>query len=245
LTSVKRGEPYRRSGNFTRGEPYRRSGNFTRGESYRISGIFKNNGCVVSGTAFILMILRGDWQLNGNLKLYEIDMKYVRDLAKADDNVMSVSPQLNKSSRPFVGILVLVNGHKYCVPLSSPKPKFENKKNSVDFMKILDETRKNENGANVSIGALNFNNMLPVAECFLAEINVKIRKNDTPRTINHKKLLTKQLDWCQKNETEILNKANKLYRLVTQYPEQNRHLTRRCCDFKKLETVLEKRLLTV
>jgi protein AbiQ len=172
-------------------------------------------------------------------------MKYVRDLAKVDDNVMSVSPQINKSNRPFVGILVLVNGNKYCVPLSSPKPKFENKKNGVDFMKILDETRKNEHGTNVTIGALNFNNMLPVTESVLSEINIKISKNDTSRTVNYKNLLIKQLDWCQKNKIGILNKANKLYTLVTKYPEQNRHLVRRCCDFKKLEAVLEKRLTKV
>ena len=63
-----------------------------------------------------------------HLKLYEIDMKYVRDLAQVDDNVMSVSPQINKDMRPFVGILVLINGKEYCVPLSSPKPKFVKKK---------------------------------------------------------------------------------------------------------------------
>jgi protein AbiQ len=31
-------------------------------------------------------------------------MKYIRDLHKADDRVQSVSPQIHKSNRPFVGI---------------------------------------------------------------------------------------------------------------------------------------------
>lgn len=181
-------------------------------------------------------------KLKETLKLYEINMKYVRDLSAVDDNVMSVSPQIVKSSRPFVGVLLLIEGQKYCVPLSSPKPKFENKKNSVDFMKILDETKKNEHGAPVMIGALNFNNMLPVSESVISEINIKINKGDSPKTVNHKKLLTKQLDWCQRNEKSILSHANKLYSLVTKYPEKNRGLCRRCCDFKRLESVLEKRL---
>jgi protein AbiQ len=167
-------------------------------------------------------------------------MKYVRNLAKVDDNVMSVSPQLNKSSRPFVGILVLVNGRKYCVPFSSPKPKFKDKKNGIDFMKILDETQKKEQGVSKIIGALNFNNMLPVTESVLSEINIKTKKDDTSRTKNHKLLLAKQLDWCRKNEAEILNKANKLYILVTEHPERNRHLVQRCCNFKKLEDVLSR-----
>ncbi len=39
------------------------------------------------------------------LNLYTMDMKYVRDLAKVDDNVLSVSPQENKQRRPFVGVV--------------------------------------------------------------------------------------------------------------------------------------------
>jgi protein AbiQ len=44
--------------------------------------------------------------------LYHIDMKYVRDLARVDDKVMSVSPQVGKESRPFVGVVVC-NQKKY------------------------------------------------------------------------------------------------------------------------------------
>ena len=35
------------------------------------------------------------------LRLYRIDMKYIRDLAKADGNVLSVSPQAGKETHPF------------------------------------------------------------------------------------------------------------------------------------------------
>lgn len=76
------------------------------------------------------------------LQLYTIDMKYVRNLAKKDTNVMSVSPQINKSIRPFVGILILLNQRNYCIPLTSPKTKFEGKKNSVDFIKILHSSKR-------------------------------------------------------------------------------------------------------
>ena len=107
------------------------------------------------------------------LKLYTIDMKYVRNLAKADNNVMSVSPQVNKNIRPFVGILILLDEKKYCIPLSSPKKKFESKKNTVDFIKITHPTIKNEKGANKVIGALNINNMLPIDESLLTPIDMK------------------------------------------------------------------------
>lgn len=72
------------------------------------------------------------------LNLYLIDMKYIRNLAKADDHVMSVSPQAGKETRPFVGIVIVCGTRKYCVPLSSPKPKHSSMKYDVDFMKIMD-----------------------------------------------------------------------------------------------------------
>ena len=46
------------------------------------------------------------------LHLYTVDMKYIRNLASVDDHVLSVSPQVGKSIRPFLGIVVLVNGRK-------------------------------------------------------------------------------------------------------------------------------------
>lgn len=76
------------------------------------------------------------------LNFYYIDLKYIRNLARADDNVMSVSPQLNKEKRPFLGIIVLIDGQKYCIPLTSPKKKFENMKSQIDFIKIFDHNSK-------------------------------------------------------------------------------------------------------
>lgn len=37
------------------------------------------------------------------LGFYLIDMKYVRDLSKADDHVTSISPQTGKDTGSFVG----------------------------------------------------------------------------------------------------------------------------------------------
>ena len=55
------------------------------------------------------------------LNLYYMDMKYIRDLHNADERVQSVSPQIHKSNRPFVGIVVICGKHKY-IDLS-PNPK--------------------------------------------------------------------------------------------------------------------------
>lgn len=169
------------------------------------------------------------------LKLYTLDMKYVRDLAKVDDKVMSVSPQENKENRPFVGIVVILDDKKYCIPLTSPKLKHEKMKNDLDFSKMFDKHNK-------LIGALNFNNMIPVSERFIKPININPSKYDSPKEKAHKELLNNQLDWCNDNIENITKKANKLYKFVTQTPEKSRNLVRRCCNFKKLEEVLAKRL---
>lgn len=169
------------------------------------------------------------------LHLYHIDMKYIRDLAKADDKVMSVSPQVGKESRPFVGIVVVCDKKPYCIPLTSPKPKHQQMKNDKDFSKMLDKKGK-------LIGAINFNNMIPITQSVITPIDIKVHSGDSPKDKAYKELLNDQLDWCNQNRESIVKKANKLYSIVTETPDKFRNLTRRCCDFKKLEAVLQKRL---
>lgn len=79
-------------------------------------------------------------------------------------------------------------------------------------------------------------------ETTVKPLRLQCQYNDTVLEKNYKKMCTKQLNWCQQNQDDIVVKANKLYKFVTQTPEKSRNLTRRCCDFKKLEEVLQKRL---
>ena len=55
--------------------------------------------------------------------------------------------------RPFVGIVILCNEKQYCIPLSSPKEKHKEMKNTIDFHRVLDEDGK-------LIGVLDLNNMI-------------------------------------------------------------------------------------
>ena len=77
------------------------------------------------------------------LKLYIVNMKYIRNLHnQGDDRVFSVSPQVGKDSRPFVGIVMICGERQYCIPLSSPKEKHKKMKNGVDFHRVLDADEK-------------------------------------------------------------------------------------------------------
>ncbi|MCD8308157.1 MAG: type III toxin-antitoxin system ToxN/AbiQ family toxin [Clostridia bacterium] len=165
------------------------------------------------------------------LRIYTIDMKYILNLANVDDNVLSVSPQIHKDTRPFVGIIIICDQKKYCVPLSSHKAKHQNMRNDVDFTKII------YNGQ--LIGVLNFNNMIPVNDTVVQPIDLNITKTDTPEDRHYKELLMNQQTFCQQNQDAIVKKANKLYTLITT-GKANSYLKRRCCNFTKLEDVLAK-----
>ena len=80
--------------------------------------------------------------IQASLDVYRIDMKYIRNLHNIDDRVLSVSPQIGKDERPFLGIIVICNECKYCIPLSKPKKKHERMKNKIDFKKIVDQASR-------------------------------------------------------------------------------------------------------
>jgi len=69
--------------------------------------------------------------MNKKLKLYNVNMKYIRNLHNIDSNVPSVSPQIGKQTRPFLGIIVLVNKAKFCIPLTSNSNKKQKKFESM------------------------------------------------------------------------------------------------------------------
>ena len=165
------------------------------------------------------------------LYLYTMDMKYVRNLHSADDRVQSVSPQIHKSNRPFVGVVVICGEHQYCIPLDHPKPKHLTMKNDIDFTRIFHDEKL--------IGVMNFNNMIPVDDSVITKMNVKINKNDSAETKAYKNLCSNELDWVQKNQDAIIKKANKLYDMINS-DKTNSNLRKRCLDFKKLEGVLAK-----
>ena len=173
--------------------------------------------------------MKGMFMKQPRLNLYRVDIKLIRNLAHADDRVMSVSPQIDKSTRPFIGVIVVCKDKQYCIPLSSPKEKHKTMKNDVDFMKVFDGDRL--------IAVLNFNEMIPVRADVIQPLNMRPDKSDDERTRHYKKMTSKQLAFCQKNQDAIVKKANRLYDLVTT-EKASFNLRKRCCDFLKLESVL-------
>lgn len=167
------------------------------------------------------------------LSFYAVNMKYIRNLHnQGDDRVFSVSPQIKKEMRPFVGIVILCNEKQYCIPLSSPKEKHKEMKNTIDFHRVLDEDGK-------LIGVLDLNNMIPVREDVINVIDPKILPGDSQQKKYYKNLVIDQLNYCRQHQDIIVAKANKLYRMVKK-KNTSGNLKRRCLNWEKLEEILSR-----
>ena len=175
--------------------------------------------------------------MSKRFKLYYVSMKYIRQLHKIDSNVPSVSPQIGKHRRPFLGILILVNGAQYCIPFSSysakKKKNYEHMRENITFRKIRDKDDK-------VLAALNLNNMIPVRAEHITEINLKLHPTDSPELRHWKKLCIKELDWCQSHQAEIERLANELYRMYTSNePFGKKNI---CLNFPALENECNKNI---
>ena len=149
-----------------------------------------------------------------SLRIYRVSDKYVAFLRSRDYRV-----QHNKNaSRPYVGIVLRVGEFKYFVPMESPKPNHQNIKAGPHILK-MDKGR---------LGLLGFNNMIPIRDEALICFNIAEVDDQA-----YAELLRKQVYFCNRNKTEIFNKASRTYYEVVN--KENTFLERICCDYKKLE----------
>ena len=169
--------------------------------------------------------------MHSKLQLYTIDIKYIRALHKADDNVPSVSPQIGKQHRVFLGIIVFLGSKKYCIPLASAKKKHMYMKDTVDFIKVY-----NSQGNLKAV--LNLNYMIPVSDKQIKLYNINYSNDDTTYWRQYKSLCRQELTWCRQHEKIIRDKATSLY---TMYKRGDYFKARsRCLNFTKLEKVCDK-----
>ena len=156
-----------------------------------------------------------------NLKIVRVNSDYCDYLRKFDSKVSY--NKYEKELRPFIGILFKIETYEYFAPLSSPKPKHKKMKNTVDFFKI-------KNG---ELGAVNFNNMIPVNsnDYTLVDLN---KETLTLSELKYQRLLREQLNWLNSNYHQVKNKSFKLYQLYIN-GRLSENIKDRCCNFKLLE----------
>lgn len=100
--------------------------------------------------------------------------------------------------------------------MSSPKLKHLKLKSKLDFLKI-------DNG---KLGAINFNNMLPVTKNNIIKLDLN-KEFLTRSEEKYKKLLKEQIYWLNRNDEKLYDK----------YIDStlNTNIAKRCCNFKLLE----------
>ena len=159
--------------------------------------------------------------MKSNLILVRLDTLYCDYLRKYDDRVPYNYNE--KELRPFVGVLFKIDKIMYFAPLSSPKPKHLKLKSKLDFLKI-------NNG---KLGAINFNNMLPVTKNNIIKLDLN-KECLTKSEEKYVKLLKEQIYWLNRNSEKLFGRSKKLY---TKYVNGtlDKSIIKRCCNFKLLK----------
>ena len=154
------------------------------------------------------------------MKFYHIKEDFITYLRQFDTKIAENKNQ----TRPYVGIVLEVNSVKYYAPFASPKPKHKKMKNGKDFRKI-------NNGL---YGAINFNNMIPVLDSALIEIDIA-----NIADVKYRRLLQNQYNSIKADEKGILKTAENLRKLIfdaeTNLSAHDKVIKQRCCDLVLLE----------
>lgn len=168
-------------------------------------------------------------------ELYIVDMKYVRNLKNIEkqktgrtNTILSVSSQTHKQGRPFVGIVQMINGINYCIPLSSieEKEKYINMSENITCRKIRDDTGR-------VIAILNINNMIPVWDEYISKFIIDSSPYDNHEQIKYKLKCKQELDWCNHHASEIIRLSSELHTIICENkPFKKRNI---CPDYLELE----------
>ena len=173
--------------------------------------------------------------------LYNVDTKYLSALYDKDKEVR-YSEQIDYNRKPYLGVVVLVEGRQYFIPLTSAKVKHIKWKNvgqahyliyeKVDESEIRanDIVRHTENGNTKILSALEINKMIPVPDdCFQ---RIDFNKIQDER---YKSLLVKEFLFLQNVQDGILKKAKMIY----DKQKQTGKIFQSYCNFALLENICD------
>ena len=159
------------------------------------------------------------------MRFYNIKDEYINYLRKYDNKVADNK----KGKRPYVGVVLEINGIKYYTPFTSPKEKHSKMKNTKDFRKI-------NHGV---YGAINFNNMIPVVDSAISLIDI-----DGIDDSRYKRLLQNQYKYIKADREQIVLTAKKLRDLLfkneSELTANDIKIKQRCCDLPILEDVAKR-----
>lgn len=151
---------------------------------------------------------------------YKIDINYLKYLHAIDDQVF-YKEEKNYDRKPHLGMLVGINGFKYCIPLTSAKPRHLGWQNITEHNYIVYEIVKEDELHKGDIykkydkesktykkllSVLEIRKMIPVNEQVIEKIIF-----DDIEDQNYRNLLLKEYRSLSSYKRQILLKAQELY----------------------------------
>lgn len=151
---------------------------------------------------------------------YKIDINYLKYLHAIDDQVF-YKEEKNYDRKPHLGMLVGINGFKYCIPLTSAKPRHLGWQNITEHNYIVyeivnedelhkdDVYKKYDKESNIYkklLSVLEIRKMIPVNEQVIEKINFDYIEDQ-----NYRNLLLKEYRFLSSYKKQILLKAQELY----------------------------------
>lgn len=150
--------------------------------------------------------------------LYNINIDYLRYLHTFDSEVQ-FDEDGHYERKPFVGVMIIIEGYHYFIPLSSRKSKHATWDNvgtahylvyeKVDVEKLRDKDvfkAINDKEVLKILAVLDIKKMIPVSEGLFSKINFK---EVEPK--HYRRLLQKECEFCENIKDGILKKANTIY----------------------------------
>ncbi len=160
-------------------------------------------------------------RMEKNLNLYKIEPAYLKYMHRLDYRV-----SVKYNNRPFVGIITMVNGIRYVLPLTSQTTQERKQNGKKKRAAIITTFVKDSKG--VEIANILHNNMFPVKEGTYKALEIDALK-DTYES--------NEIRYIRKNKEKIIAKAKKVYE--NRVNQSNSFLIKTCCDFEKLESYYE------
>lgn len=151
---------------------------------------------------------------------YKVDINYLKYLHAIDDQVF-YKKEKNYDRKPHLGMLVGINSFKYCIPLTSAKPRHLGWQNITEHNYLVyeivkeDELHKDDvykrydkesNTYKKLLSVLEIRKMIPVNEQVIEKINF-----DDIEDQNYRNLLLKEYRFLSSYKKQILLKAQELY----------------------------------
>ena len=163
-------------------------------------------------------------------KFVVITDEYIDYLRETVPSVMSNKAKSRTYHRKYLGILEELNGFKYFIPLSSPKPKDYAKNGKPRFDTLITIYMKDSKRL---YGTLRFNNMIPVpeSEILLYDLNDE-------GDLKYKLIVFNELYFVRQNKDKIERTAKNLYEAKKNQPSEpkgKQPLLEMTLDFAKLE----------